>query len=39
MSRADPVEACSATVTFEDLPASEGLDYYYAWASPIWVDD
>jgi len=49
VSRADPVEACGATVTFEDLPQSEGLDYYYvragqrdgqyAWASPVWVDD
>jgi len=49
VSRAAPVETCGATVTFEDLPTSDGLDYYYvragqrdgqfAWASPIWVDD
>lgn len=49
VSRADSVEACGTTLAFENLPASEGLDYYYvragqrdgqyAWASPVWVDD
>ncbi|MFC5278071.1 DUF3604 domain-containing protein [Halorubrum rubrum] len=48
-SRAVPRSACTATVTFDDLPATDGDDYYYvraaqqdgqfAWASPIWVTD
>jgi hypothetical protein len=46
---AAPVTACRASVTFTDLPASEGPDSYYvrarqvdgqcAWGSPVWVDE
>lgn len=48
-SRAVPRSACRATVTFDDLPTSDGEDYYYvrvaqrngqyAWASPVWVTE
>jgi len=48
VSRAAPRTACRATITFDGLPVTDGLDYYYvraaqvdgqfAWTSPIWVE-
>jgi hypothetical protein len=48
VSRAAPQAACTADVTFDELPVTDGLDYYYvraaqvdgqyAWSSPIWVE-
>jgi len=48
VSRAAPRTACRANITFDGLPVTDGLDYYYvraaqvdgqfAWTSPIWVE-
>lgn len=49
VGRAHPESSCRASVEFDDLPSTDGEDYYYvrvaqrngqyAWGSPIWVDD
>ena len=49
VGRAHPAASCQAAIEFDDLPSSNGEDYYYvraaqqngqfAWASPIWIDD